>query len=345
MGNSSLLATIAASIDADEDFFRNEKATGTITSVSTLEETLATGTVTIAGVLAGDTVTINGLIYTAVAGVKADNTEFSIDGTDIASATDLADSITNDARTPITVPLIDTTGAGAAAVVTVTAKTAVDGAGTGGNSIDLASSNGARLAVSGAFLTGGVDADIVTVNGLKYKAVAGARADDTEFSTDTSDNATATDLAAAITADVRAGTVLDVVATATTNVVTVEETVGGTGGNAITLATTDATTLAVSGATLTGGTTPKHNIDFSVEGSGTRRTPQYLIVLCHSVEALTLKIAYDGSTFVNLGPVLVADAVNEFKVPVVVGDIINFQCASDITLRRFNVLAIYNAAS
>jgi len=228
MGNSSLLATIAASIDADEDFFRNEKATGTIT---------------FATVLAGDTVTINGLVYTAVAGAKADNTEFSIDGSDTVDAADLADSIMNDARTGITDPALDVTATSSAAVVTVEETVG----GTGGNSIDLASSNGARLAVSGA--------------------------------------------------------------------------------------------------TLTGGTTPKHNIDFSVEGSGTRRTPQYLIVLCHSVEALTLKIAYDGSTFVNLGPVLVADVVNEFKVPVVVGDIINFRCASDITLRRFSVLAIYNAAS
>ena len=227
MGNSSLLATIAASIDADEDFFRNEKATGTIT---------------FATVLAGDTVTINGLVYTAVAGAKADNTEFSIDGSDTVDAADLADSIVNDARTGITDPALDVTATSSAAVVTVEETVG----GTGGNSIDLASSNGARLAVSGA--------------------------------------------------------------------------------------------------TLTGGTTPKHNIDFSVDGAQ-NRCPQYLIVLCHSVEALTLKIAYDGSTFVNLGPVLVADAVNEFKIPVVTGDIINFQCASDITLRRFNVLAIYNAAS
>ena len=224
MGNSSLLATIKGSIDADEDFFRNEKATGTVTCATAV---------------ATDTVTVNGLVYTGVAGAKADNTEFSIDTGDTETATDLADSITNDSRT---------------------------------------------------------------------------------------------------------GTVLDVVATSNAAVVTIEETLGGTGGNAITLASSTGVRLAVSGATLTGGTTPKHNIDFSVDGAN-QRCPQYLIVLCHSVEALTLKIAYNGSTFVNLGPVLVADAVNEFKVPIVSGDVINFRCASDITLRRFSVLAIYNAAS
>jgi len=111
----------------------------------------ASGTVTIAGVLAADTVTVNGLVYTAVAGVKADNTEFSIDGTDTASATDLADSITNDTR--VGTESLDQDATSAAAVVTISAKLI----GPDGNNITLASSNGARLAVSGATLTGGVD--------------------------------------------------------------------------------------------------------------------------------------------------------------------------------------------
>lgn len=50
------------------------------------------------GVQAGDTVEINGLVYTGVVGVKADNTEFSVDTSDTAAATDLADSINNDVR-------------------------------------------------------------------------------------------------------------------------------------------------------------------------------------------------------------------------------------------------------
>lgn len=49
-------------------------------------------------VLAGDTVTVNGNVYTGVAGVKADDTEFSVDTSNTAVALDLADSIDDDAR-------------------------------------------------------------------------------------------------------------------------------------------------------------------------------------------------------------------------------------------------------
>lgn len=111
----------------------------------------ADGTVTLASAQAGDTVTVNGLVYTAVAGAKSDNTEFSIDTSDTAAATDLADSITNDTRTGTK---YDVTAESAAAVVTITATEV----GSGGNDITLVSSNGTRLAVSGAgTLTGGVD--------------------------------------------------------------------------------------------------------------------------------------------------------------------------------------------
>ena len=115
------------------------------------EAVKANGTVTIAGVLAGDTVTINGIVYTAVAGAKSGNTEFSIDGTDTVSATDLADSITNDTR--VGTESLDQDAIGAAAVVTISAKLL----GPAGDTITLASSDGGRLAVSGATLTGGAD--------------------------------------------------------------------------------------------------------------------------------------------------------------------------------------------
>ncbi len=110
----------------------------------------ATGTVTLASVLAGDTVTINGLVYTAVAGAKANNTEFSIDGSDTVDAADLVDSITNDTRQGT---LADITAANVAGVVTFT-STAI---GAAGNAVTLVSSEGTRLAVSGATLAGGVD--------------------------------------------------------------------------------------------------------------------------------------------------------------------------------------------
>lgn len=109
----------------------------------------ATGTVTAATAIATNTVTVNGLLYTAVAGAKADNTEFSIDTGDNETAADLADSISNDTRVGT---LNDVTAVSASAVVTITSS--VPGAAS--NAITLASS-GATLAVSGATLSGGID--------------------------------------------------------------------------------------------------------------------------------------------------------------------------------------------
>ncbi|HDZ26198.1 hypothetical protein LCGC14_1022990 [marine sediment metagenome] len=112
----------------------------------------AFGTVTLASAVAGDTVTVNGLVYTGVTGVKADDTEFSVDTSDTAAATDLADSIDDDVRVGT---LNDLTAVGASAVVTITQTVA----GPTGNATTLVSSNGTRLAVSGALFTGGVDVD------------------------------------------------------------------------------------------------------------------------------------------------------------------------------------------
>jgi len=222
-------------------------ASGTITASTVLENTFATGAVTCASALAADTVTANGLLYTAVSGAKANNTEFSIDTGDDETATDLADSIDNDTRLGTTGDLSATS---TSAVVTMT----TDVAGTAGNAITLISSNGSRLAVTGSgFLTGGVSADTVTVNGLLYTAVAGVKADNTQFSTDTGNDETATDLADSISKDIRVGTLNDVRAVSASAVVTVSSKVPGTGGNSITLVTSDAGTLAISGALFTGG--------------------------------------------------------------------------------------------
>lgn len=118
------------------------------------------GTVTCASAIATDTVTVNGLTYTAVSGVKADNTEFSIDTSDTATATDLADSITNDTRTGTDVAVLDQTATSSIGVVTITASAY----GVAGDSILLSSSNGTRLAVSGANLANGVNAFTVDLN-------------------------------------------------------------------------------------------------------------------------------------------------------------------------------------
>lgn len=140
----------------DADFDENIKV-----NTNVLAGVFATGTVTLATALAADTVTINDLVYTAVAGVKANNTEFSIDGTDTVDAADLADSINNDTRQGT---LADVTATSAVAVVTLT-STAI---GTRGNAVTLVSSNGSRLAVSGATFAGGVSSiaidDVVDVS-------------------------------------------------------------------------------------------------------------------------------------------------------------------------------------
>ena len=111
----------------------------------------ATGTVTIACPIACDTVTVNGLVYTGVVGCKANNTQFTICGTNCAIATDLACSVTADTRCGT---LNDVTGAACAAVVTLTTSVA----GTVGNATTLVSSCGTTLAVSGATFSGGTDA-------------------------------------------------------------------------------------------------------------------------------------------------------------------------------------------
>ena len=221
-------------------------ATGTITLASAVANTYAFGTVTLVSALALDTVTVNGLVYTAVAGVRSDNTEFSIDTSDAAAGIDLAAAITGDVRTGTNGGITATdNGSG---VVTFT----TDVLGTGGNAITLVSSNGTRLAVTGSgTLTGGVTADTVVINSNIYTAVAGARANNTQFSIDTSNDAAATDLAAAITADTRSG-VNDITAAAVAAVVTA--TADGADGNTTTLTSSSGTRLAVSGSgVFTGG--------------------------------------------------------------------------------------------
>ena len=109
----------------------------------------ATGTVTCASVIVGNTLTVNGLVYTAVSGVKADNTEFSVDTGDDETATDLADSITADIRIGTDESLVDQTAIAASDIVTIIATS-----GSLGNNVGL-SSTGGTMTVSGATLTGG----------------------------------------------------------------------------------------------------------------------------------------------------------------------------------------------
>lgn len=115
----------------------------------------ATGTLTLNGVVAGDTAVVNGKTYTAVAFNRTlvnGNVlpfQFAVGANNAATAQNLADAI--NASDPVSI-----TATAAAAVVTVTADTD----GTGGNSIGLV--GGARLTASGSTLAGGS-----ATNGIK----------------------------------------------------------------------------------------------------------------------------------------------------------------------------------
>lgn len=109
----------------------------------------ASGTVTCASALAADTVTINGVVFTAVASGATGN-QFNVGGTDTAAATSLAAAINGSATALIQNTVSATSALG---VVTISAKVP----GVAGNAYTLASSNGSRLAVSGARLTGGTN--------------------------------------------------------------------------------------------------------------------------------------------------------------------------------------------
>lgn len=108
----------------------------------------ASATVTCATTIANDTVTINGVVFTAVAGVAGAN-QYSIDGaTNTLDAAALAAAINASVSAGIVGIVTATSNA---AVVTVSAAVP----GKIGNAITLASSDGATLAVSAARLAGG----------------------------------------------------------------------------------------------------------------------------------------------------------------------------------------------
>jgi phage tail sheath gpL-like len=100
-----------------------------------------------------------------------------------------------------------------------------------------------------------VAADTVTVDGRVYTAVAnGVTPAFGQFSVGATDAACATNLAAAINLGEQADTTSKVTASAASAVVTITARAEGTGGNAITLATSNNTRLAKSGTVLAGGT-------------------------------------------------------------------------------------------
>lgn len=124
--------------------------TGVATTVEQRKDAAqATGTLTLASVLATHTCTINGVVFTAVAGAAGAN-QFSIDGaTDADDATALAAAI-NASVTDLVAKHVTASAAGA--VVTVTSRQF----GHAGNAVTIAAGQ-ATIVASAARLTGGTD--------------------------------------------------------------------------------------------------------------------------------------------------------------------------------------------
>ena len=140
----------------------------------------ADGTLTLVTAIATNTVTVNGLTYTGVAGAKSNNTQFSIDTSDAAAALDLADSILNDSRPGLTVPSIDVTATSALGVVTILASLG----GILGNGVDM-SATGGTITPDAATLTGGAQAvvgvatptQVVNNTAISFRAHGGGTGD------------------------------------------------------------------------------------------------------------------------------------------------------------------------
>lgn len=122
---------------------------GTLTDVTntmSIVDTHASGTITLATAVADNTVTINGHLYTAVAGAPANFAEFSIDTGDTEAAASLAAAI--NAREAAYNNVVTATSA----LGVVTVRATADG--TAGNAVTM-TKVGAPITLSGATLENG----------------------------------------------------------------------------------------------------------------------------------------------------------------------------------------------
>jgi hypothetical protein len=208
-------------------------------------------TITLASMAAGTVLLINGVPFTAKgSAATSGNNEFDISGgTDTLDATALAAAINASTSTGISGVL---TATSASAVVTITA--AQPGLGSNGITIE-----NLGVVATGTATCSSVDAaDNISINGQAITAHATTAANN-QFVVGATDAATATNLAAAINGSTTAIVSKHVRALARAAVVHIFAKYGGIAGNAITLATSDGTDLAVSGTgRLTGGTAAQH---------------------------------------------------------------------------------------
>jgi hypothetical protein len=207
----------------------------------------ATGTITLASCAAGTVILVNGVPFTAKgSAATTGNNEFDVSGADSADATALAAAINASTTAGIAGVL---TASANSATVTVTSSLP----GLAGNAITI---ENLGVVATGTITCAGVDNnDTVTINGVTLTAKTTVSDATIEWAVGATDAATATNLAALINSTATNALITKHVrALARSAVVHLFAKHGGKGGNAITLASSDGTDLAVSGARLTGGT-------------------------------------------------------------------------------------------
>lgn len=238
----------------DPSLLNTGPTTGLTTAVATITvggipqvQATASGTITVtsAPVPAGETIVVDSVVLTALAGPRTpgnDDFDGSL-GTPALIAADLAAAINDGSLAGFGVATATVSG------TTVTVEASF--AGAAGNDVALASSSPVVL-VSDNALAGGADADTLTIGNATLTAVASARTPGgQDFTVGPTSYDTATSITAAINdADNRMSYV-----TATTDGdgVNLAAAIAGSEGNAIALSTTSSV-LALSGTTLADGT-------------------------------------------------------------------------------------------
>lgn len=151
-------------------------------------------------------------------------------------------------------------------------------------------------------------ADTVTVNGVVFTAAAAENLATGAFDQSGTDTACATSLTACIMASTSALLSGIVTATSAAAVVTIRAATGGTGGDAITLATSNNTRLAKSGTTLTGGATVAAN-QFDFGGAAALNNVQTATALVNAVHASTTALISNNLQAANKAGIFVLASV------------------------------------
>lgn len=205
--------------------------------------------VTVASVpTAGDTLTINGTVFTAVNGAPGAN-QFQVDGG--ATVNDVANNIRDAINNSVSAPIDEVVYARSATnVVTLKARES----GVAGNTITIESSVPDVMVLPGATVTVSIvptAGDTLTINGVVFTAVNGAAGPD-QFQVDggATINDVATNIAAAVNTSVSVGVAGVVAASSLANVVSLTVITG----IEVAVSTSVPATLVLSGITFEGGT-------------------------------------------------------------------------------------------